>query len=184
MYDCPAYLRASGVAPETGGMRDMTVRSSPLTIRPCASSDWTRLCEIHDAAKLDELCLSVGISAFLSLEETFQSEGLFDGSLSVAESDGVVRGFVAVSDEELTWLYIEPAFYRCGIGRALVRHAIAASAADMRVDLLSGNVLALKLYNSERFTVSRRVNGHLAGNERFTASGLMLKRVADCEATK
>ena len=85
---------------------------------------------------------------------------------------------------ELTWLYIEPAFYRRGIGRALVRHAVAASAAGMRIDLLSGNMPALMLYRSEGFTVSRRVSGHLAGNECFAADGLILKRAAGDEPTK
>lgn len=154
----------------------MTVLSSEIILRAYRSADWPRLCAIHDAARLDELRLSVGVDAFLRLDETFQNEGLFDGTVCVAELDGAVRGFVAFGDGELTWLYVEPAFYRRGIGRALVRHAVAASGADIALELLDGNMPAQRLYESEGFSVAHRVDGKLAGNEGFAASGLVMKR--------
>lgn len=75
-----------------------------MNIRAYQPTDWSRLCEIHDASRLDELSLSVGAEAFLTLEQTAKSEGLLDNKLFVAEVNGVVQGFVAYSDEELTWL--------------------------------------------------------------------------------
>ncbi|MEM9451591.1 MAG: GNAT family N-acetyltransferase [Cyanobacteria bacterium P01_E01_bin.6] len=144
-------------------------------IRPYESADWARLCEIHDAARLDELRFTVGTSAFLTLEQTAESEGLFDDKLVVADVDGVVQGFVAYSDEELTWLYVDPQFYKKGVGRALVRHAVADSAADMELELLEGNAPALKLYLSEGFRVIKRIEGKLEGNEDFAAVGLVLR---------
>ena len=150
--------------------------SREIRIRPYEKADWPRLCEIHDAARLDELRLSVGEDAFLSLEDTYENEGLFDDKLSVAEMEGVVRGFVAFGEDELTWLYVEPSFYRRGLGRALVQHAAANAAGEMQIDLLEGNAPALKLYESEGFTVDKRVEGQLIGNEDFAASGLTLKR--------
>ncbi|MEM7771321.1 MAG: GNAT family N-acetyltransferase [Cyanobacteria bacterium P01_A01_bin.37] len=144
-------------------------------IRPYDSADWSRLCEIHDAARLDELRLTVGTSAFLTLEQTAENEGLFDDKLFVADVDGVVQGFIAYSDEELTWLYVHPKFYQKGVGRALVRHAVADSAADMELELLEGNAPALKLYLSEGFRVIKRIEGKLEGNEDFAAIGLVLR---------
>ncbi|MEL6191020.1 MAG: toprim domain-containing protein, partial [Bacteroidota bacterium] len=47
-----------------------------VDIRPYQSTDWPRLCEIHDASRLDELKLSVGTEAFLTLEQTAENEGL------------------------------------------------------------------------------------------------------------
>lgn len=147
-------------------------------IRPYNATDWSRLCEIHDASRLDELRFTVGSSAFLSLEQTAESEGLFDDKLVVAEVNGIVQGFVAYSNEELTWLYVDPQFYRKGVGRALVRHAVADSASDIELELLEGNTPALTLYQSEGFRVIKRIEGQLEGNEDFSAVGLVLRHEA------
>ena len=146
-----------------------------ITIRPYTSTDWPRLCVIHDAARLDELRLTVGTDAFLTLEQTAENEGLFDDKLAVAELEGVVRGFVAYSDTELTWLYVHPEFYQKGIGRGLVRYAIADSMTAMELEVLEDNTPALKLYLSEGFRVIRRIEGKLEGNEDFAAVGLALR---------
>ncbi len=147
-----------------------------IKIRPYDSADWPRLCEIHDAARLDELDASVGRDAFLTLKQTAQNEGLFDNTLFVAEVKNRVQGFVAYSREELAWLYVDPKFYRRGVGRALVRHAVSASAPTMQIEVLEGNRPALELYLSEGFKVVKRVEGNLVGNETFAAAGLLLGR--------
>lgn len=66
-----------------------------MVVRKYKKTDWSRLCEIHDAARLDELRLSNLEDAFLSLEETFRNEGLFDGQVYVSEIQGEVVGFIA-----------------------------------------------------------------------------------------
>ena len=147
-----------------------------INIRPYESTDWSRLCEIHDASRLDELSLTIGTDAFLTLEQTANNEGLFDDKLFVAEVDHVVRGFIAYSDQELAWLYVDPTFYRKGVGRALVQYAVADSQPTMKIELLEGNTPALKLYISEGFKVIKRIEGRLAGNENFAAVGLVLSR--------
>lgn len=147
-----------------------------MKIRSYRESDWRRLCEIHDAARKDELGASDLSGAFLTLEQTAENEGLFDGTLVVAESDGIVKGFAAFATNELTWLYCEPASYRQGIGRALLKHAIAACGGNLTTEVLVGNEAALGLYLSEGFKVLRRVDGKLAGNETFAASGYFLER--------
>lgn len=147
-------------------------------IRAYKATDWSRLCEIHDASRLDELRSTVGTDAFLTLEQTAENEGLFADKLFVAEVDGAVQGFVAYSDEELTWLYVDPKFYKKGVGRALVRHAIADSASAIELELLEGNTPALKLYLSEGFKVVKRVEGRLEGNEGYAAVGLVLRHEA------
>ena len=155
----------------------MTI-DNPMTvrIRPYQAADWPRLCEIHDAARLDELQPTVGTDAFLTLEQTAENEGLFDNQLFVAEVSQRVRGFVAYSEEELAWLYVDPPFYRRGVGRALLQHAVAQAGPDMMIEVLEGNAPALALYLSEGFAVTQRIEGKLAGNESHTAVGLVLKR--------
>ena len=146
-----------------------------VNIRAYESKDWSRLCEIHDASRLDELSLTVGKGAFLTLEQTAESEGLFDNKLMVADVDGVIQGFVAYGDAELTWLYVNPKFYKKGVGRALVRSAIAESISAIELEVLEGNTPALNLYLSEGFKVVKRIEGKLEGNEGFAAVGLVLR---------
>lgn len=149
--------------------------SARLTIRPYDDGDWPALARIHDAARLDELRHSAGVDAFLTLAQTAQNEGLFDGSLWVAETDGEVAGFVALDDDEVTWLYVDPARYRQGIGRALLRHAVAAAGERVEVTVLEGNPAALALYRGEGFVVVQTRTGALVGNERFTATGHIME---------
>lgn len=141
-------------------------------IRPYQEADWAAISHVHDAARLDELRDSVGVAAFLSLARTAEGEGLFDGDLWVAEDDGTVAGFVALDDNEVTWLYVDPARYRRGIGRALLRHAVAAAPGPvLETTVLVGNDAALALYLSEGFVITETKTGALVGNESFTATG-------------
>ena len=142
-----------------------------ITIRPYEESDWDAISRIHDAARLDELAASVGVDAFLDLATTYESEGLFDGDVWVGELDGEVAGFIAVSDDEVTWTYVHPSHYRRGVGRALLRHVVARATAPLELEVLDGNTAARQLYESEGFELQRTHTGKLVGNEAFTATG-------------
>ena len=147
-----------------------------LTIRPYRDDDWDAIAAVHDAARLDELTASVGAEAFLTLAQTAEGEGLFDGDLWVAEDDGRVAGFVALDDDEVTWLYVDPARYRRGIGRALLRHAVAAATGPrVETTVLAGNDAALGLYRSEGFEIAETRTGKLVGNEAFQATGHIME---------
>lgn len=146
-----------------------------MYLRPHAQTDWPRLCQIHDSARLDELVASGLEAAFLDLASTATNEGLFEGQVIVAEINGEVEGFIAYSDGELTWLYVNPIKQGQGIGRALVRHAVEANEGNLSTEVLAGNEKALQLYTSEGFVVLRRVDGQLSGNEAFAASGYVLE---------
>lgn len=147
----------------------------PLSIRAYQLSDWPRLCQIHDRARLDELQRSAGVAAFRSLARTAHSEGLFDGRLDVAEADGVVCGFVAFQRNSLNWLYVDPDRYRQGVGRALLRHAIGLSGPVISTQALAGNEPAIALYRSEGFVEIERRRGRLAGSDEFPAIGVILE---------
>jgi ribosomal protein S18 acetylase RimI-like enzyme len=147
-----------------------------VLIRPYSPADWPHLCRIHDAARQHELQASGLLDAFLSLAQTAENEGLFDGELNVADWQGQVCGFVAHCDGDLNWLYVDPARYRQGIGRMLLRHVIKVNKGKLATEVLVGNDTALALYLSEGFTIVRRVDGKLTGNETFAASGFLLER--------
>jgi ribosomal protein S18 acetylase RimI-like enzyme len=147
-----------------------------LSIRPYESDDWQAIAAIHDAARLLELRMTVGEEAFLSLAETAENEGLFTGELWVATEDDRVVGFVALRDDEITWLYVDPAHHRQGIGRALFSHAANRCGTVVRVETLAGNEPALALYLSEGFDLVETKTGRLTGHERFAATGHLLVR--------
>ncbi|MFJ7057484.1 GNAT family N-acetyltransferase [Streptomyces griseobrunneus] len=153
-----------------------------VTVRPYRPEDWDAIARIHDTARLDELRGSVGVEAFLTLAETHEEEGLFDGDLWVAEARDrtgavpVVAGFAAFADAELTWLYVDPARYRQGIGRVLLRHVLEADdSARIECTVLAGNDNARALYESAGFVVVETKSGKLAGNERFAATGHVME---------
>lgn len=146
-----------------------------MIIRPYIQTDWPGLCAVHDAARLDELRLTVGTGAFLTLEQTWRDERLFDGQLIVAVPDGgAVAGFAAWLPDELTWLYVAPSQYRRGVGRALLDAVLREVDRDFRTEVLDGNTPALTLYLSAGFEIEKTVAGRLEGNADFAATGHVL----------
>lgn len=141
-----------------------------LVVRPYEDADWAALCRVHDAARVSELEQSVGMEAFLSLEEAYEEEGLFDDSVFVAEVDGAVQGFIAASRSEITWLYAHPDHQRRGIGSALVAHVLDGAEDLVELEVLDGNA-ARCFYERLGFTHQSTTTGKLAGNERFVATG-------------
>lgn len=150
-------------------------KAASVRVRPYRASDWSRLCELHDASRPLELAASGLADAFIALADAAGPEGLFDATLLVAEDEAGVQGFVGWTADELTWLYVDPACHRRGIGRALVRAAMRASAGPLALDVLVGNEAALALYRSEGFELLETISGRLAGNERFAASAHVLR---------
>ncbi|MFI5937791.1 GNAT family N-acetyltransferase [Actinoplanes sp. NPDC051494] len=135
------------------------MQSAKVDIRPYSDADWEAIAGIHDTARLDELRGSAGVEAFLTLAQTAEDEGLFDG-----------------------WLYVDPQRYRQGVGRALLRHALAAAGPRVEVTVLDGNPAALGLYMSESFRITETRTGPLVGNEAFTATGHIMHRDAPMDA--
>ena len=152
-----------------------------IEIRPYEATDWDAIARIHDLARLEELRRSVGVEAFLSLEETAEAEGLFAGEVWVALSDGAVAGFGALEADEVTWLYVDPERARRGIGRSLLRHLIGRGGGKIEASVLAGNDPAIFLYQSEGFVIQETKAGRLVGNEAFEATGyiMVLQREPD-----
>jgi GNAT superfamily N-acetyltransferase len=101
---------------------------APVHIRLYRPEDWNAMAAVHDRSRLDELQISLasaGIGAFLSLADTATEENLFDGEVWVGCLGDTVVGFVAFAEDEVNWLYVDPEYYRLGVGRALLRHAVA-----------------------------------------------------------
>ena len=139
-----------------------------MRIRSYHEDDWPRISEIHDLARVDELRGANLQEAFLPLEVAAEREDLFDYDILVADKDGFVVGFVAYSQDELTWLYVDPAYYRTGVGGLLVRSALAERPGGLCIEVLQGNEAALDFYKSIGFVESKIVSGWMPGNENYS----------------
>ena len=96
-------------------------------------------------------------------EDLFAYPGLF-----VAELGGEIAGFAACTQEELAWLYVDPAHFRKGVGRALAEHALQRFPGIRRVEVLSGNAPAKALYARLGFVTAATERGRMPGNEAFS----------------
>jgi GNAT superfamily N-acetyltransferase len=149
--------------------------TATLQIRLYNPEDWNAIAAVHDRSRIDELRVTVGVEAFLSLADTADSENLFDGEVWVGCFGETIVGFVASAENEVTWLYVDPEYYRQGIGRALLRHAISRCGKRIHTTALKGNERALQLYLSEGFRIIKTMSGRLNGHEQFPATGHILQ---------
>lgn len=147
-----------------------------LVIRPYRPEDLPRLSAIHDAARLQELRLAGLAEAFLPLEIAAEREGLFQYTLRVAEWDGQAAAFAAYTEDELAWLYVDPAYMRRGIGSRLVRYVQEnTSARPLVIEVLAGNGPAMSLYKAMGFQHVDTRTGAMPGNEAFQVTAWVLE---------
>ena len=142
-----------------------------IRIREYREADWPRIEAIHDAARPMELKNAALEDAFVPLAQAAVNEGLFEYELRVAELDGTVAGFAAYAEDELAWLYVDPAQMRRGVGRALVESVLAQiSQRPVNIEVLAGNEPALRLYESAGFRTVEMLSGRMPGNEAFAVT--------------
>lgn len=148
-----------------------------IEIREYREADWSRIEAIHDAARPMEL-KNAGLSAaFVPLREAAVNEDLFGYALRVAEIDGETVGFVAYTDEELAWLYVDPGQMRRGVGRALVQYVLDhTETRPLHIEVLAGNDPALKLYEAMGFRTGKVLSGVMPGNEAFRVTVHCMER--------
>lgn len=102
---------------------DITVVDK-LEIREYHEVDFDRLCQIHDQARKRELEAANLSEAFKSLKIAAYEEDLFSDNIYVGQKDKKVIGFVAFSDDELAWLYVDPSFQKQGVGSKLIEFSL------------------------------------------------------------
>lgn len=140
-----------------------------LAIRPYRPEDFPGIERVHDRARRIELRYAGLEEAFLPLRIAAEREDLFAyPGLFVAELGGEIAGFAACTQEELAWLYVDPAHFRKGVGRALAEHALQRFPGIRRVEVLSGNAPAKALYARLGFVTAATERGRMPGNEAFS----------------
>lgn len=140
-----------------------------LIIRPYRPEDFPGIERVHDRARRVELRYAGLEDAFLPLRIAAEREDLFAyPGLFVAELGGEIAGFAACTQEELAWLYVDPAHFRKGVGRALAEHALQRFPGIRHVEVLSGNAPAKALYAGLGFVTAATERGRMPGNEAFS----------------
>lgn len=150
--------------------------SKEINIRPFIQKDFQRLCQIHDPARQEELDLANLSEAFIPLSIAADREGLFDYQILVAEMEGLVVGFVAFTDDELAWLYVDREYSRHGIGTALVNVVLEKIYEPISIEVLNGNTPALNFYQKFGFEIVKTESGQMPGNEGFSVTVHILKK--------
>ncbi len=151
-----------------------------VTIRNYQPSDLEAIERIHDAARKIELHLAGLEAVFLSLRVAAEREGLFEyPGLFVAEQDGAIVGLAACTEDELAWLYVDPAHMRRGIGRSLVNYAVQKYPGIHELEVLVGNEPAKALYEQAGFEVAHTAAGKMPGNESFSVRVYVMTRRID-----
>ncbi len=145
----------------------------PLTIRPYQTQDWPSICQIHDAARPDELIGSCDPHAFVPLEKDQEVAHLKLCQKMVAVLDENVVGFIGVHEGYLGWLYIHPAHYEQGFGRKLLQSSLKLISGKAWTIVLAGNIRAINLYKSEGFI---EVNKYESNNAGYPCTCLKLER--------
>ncbi|MDR3465273.1 MAG: GNAT family N-acetyltransferase [Xanthobacteraceae bacterium] len=147
-----------------------------MSIRPAVESECAQLAALQLRASLgnpgDRGALLANPYAL-----EFPREQIAAGQVFVAERNGAVVGFAVVrpradGDIELEGLFVDPAAWRQGIGRALVDHCVAfAATANASALHLLGNAHAEGFYRGCGFET---VGTHAA---RFGVGLLMRKKL-------
>lgn len=134
-----------------------------ITFRPYTPEDWDAICRVHDRARPDELVGSCDARAFVPLSDDPESKDIPEYQMLVACHGPAVVGFTGVRDHYIGWLYVDPAFYGRGIGRSLLKQAMALAGPEAWTVSLKGNAPALALYQSEGFRAVEEFDGDNAG---------------------
>jgi GNAT superfamily N-acetyltransferase len=121
-------------------------------IRPYEETDWPEICRVYDASKPQELRIDGAQPVFppLATDELWRNN-FRSNQVYVATDAGRITGFAGFTGPYIGWMFVDPAFFRRGIGRALLRRVLDEIDGDAWLWSLKGNERAASLYRSEGF---------------------------------
>ena len=146
------------LADRAGGEMEYSVRDY------VPATDWGQICRVHDLARPLELSGSCDARAFVPLEQDPESEEIAACRMWVScDNTGTVVGFSGVHEQYIAWLYVDPCHQGHGVGRRLLRQALAVAGPEAWTIALAGNNRALALYRSEGFDTAHTFESDNAG---------------------
>lgn len=137
-------------------MISSVVEDVGVLVRAYREGDFVDVCRVHDAARPLELAGCVDLRAYRPMGEIAREEGFFFCRTLVAEVEGEVVGFCSMEGSYISWLYVDPARRREGIGRTLLERAVAEiGTGGAWTHVLAGNRAAVEFYRAMGFMVVR-----------------------------
>ena len=141
-----------------------------LVCRKFKAGDVVQIADIHDASRRLELSASRLEEAFLPFTVAAERENFYNYTVLVAERASTIKGFIAYSNDEIAWLYVDPTKHSTGVGANLVAEALKSMASLVTVEVLVGNTSARGFYERLGFVLSDTDHGVMPGNEEFEVS--------------
>ncbi|HEY6890253.1 MAG TPA: GNAT family N-acetyltransferase [Solirubrobacter sp.] len=132
-----------------------------MSLRPARPADAPAVTKVFQAARDHSLPYLPKLHTDAE-DHAFFARIVKTGGVTVAEADGAVVGFLALSGDEVDHLYIDPAHHRQGHGSALLRAAQATNA-DLELWVFQRNADAIAFYAAHGFAIARSTDG--ADNE-------------------
>jgi ribosomal protein S18 acetylase RimI-like enzyme len=125
-----------------------------MKIRAYEQKDWNSILDIFSKAKPDEFRGAVEKEDIIPLEKDEDILNLFHNSnLYVAEQDSRIIGFAGFNKYLITFLFIDPAYYRQRVATILLEYILSLIGNKAWLLVLKTNLGAIKLYNGFGFTV-------------------------------
>ena len=122
------------------------------------------MCYPRSSARPHELAGSCDTAALVPLaDEQDDIESFHRSEKFVACIGGNVVGFVGVDKNLIFWLYVDPDYFRQGIGRELLQLGLELAGPKAWTVVLNGNTSARRLYASEGFEVVHTFESSNAG---------------------
>jgi ribosomal protein S18 acetylase RimI-like enzyme len=132
-----------------------------MPLRPARTGDAPAITRVFQAARDHSLAFLPKLHTDAE-DHAFYARVVQGGSVTVAEAGGAAVGFLALSGNEVTHLYVDPAHHREGHGSALLRAAQAANA-DLELWVFQRNADAVAFYEAHGFAITRTTDG--SGND-------------------
>jgi L-amino acid N-acyltransferase YncA len=133
--------------------------SRRLTVRPATADDAVRVAELYLGARRTAMPWLAQPHTDEEVRAWAGSVLVPSGTVTVAEQDGRVVGFVAAADGWLEHLYVDPAAQASGVGSLLFAHAQAALPAGFDLWVFQRNAAALAFYASRGCVEVERTDG-------------------------
>ena len=134
-----------------------------MILRPYTPDDFEAVCAVHDRSRPYELAGSTDPRGFRPMVEEADAEEFFVSETIVACIDDRIVGFVSFYDAYITWLYVDPEFFRQGIGRRLLAEAVKRIGPEAWVNTMGGYEAALAMYQSAGFVVVKEFASDCVG---------------------